>query len=262
VGWLRIQRGGIRLISGGAPRAKIKKHYFDWVLTQKRNFDLLAPPVGIFTGTQTECGISDLTNKNKMKTQNIGWQVSNGSGWNHHKTADALNSILAAAPDTLPALPLGYGVLVAPISDKPFGLRCALVRELPRKLSPIISIHHAGGNYVQHPEVVKYDALRMADVEGDGVKSLLAEHGYQPTSDRPAGWPARDEWYRHADGTWASVEMCDDGPDGDADGWARDRFDLDVEIIKSVKADQQSDDDSTYFINAMAEAIAAITAPN
>lgn len=28
----------------------------------------------------------------------------------------------------LPAIPLTYRVLVAPISDKPFGLRCALVK--------------------------------------------------------------------------------------------------------------------------------------
>jgi hypothetical protein len=63
---------------------------------------------------------------------NAGWIVQNGSGWNHHKTADALNNMLAEFPDDLPVVPLGYAVLVAPISDKPLGLRCALVKGLPR----------------------------------------------------------------------------------------------------------------------------------
>jgi hypothetical protein len=61
---------------------------------------------------------------------NIGWVVQNGSGWNYHKTAVALNAMLIEFPDDLPPVPKGYAVLVAPISDKPLGLRCALVKGL------------------------------------------------------------------------------------------------------------------------------------
>jgi len=68
----------------------------------------------------------------KKSLTNIGWVVHNGSGWNHHITADILNEMLASSPDELPVVPPGYGVLVAPISDKPFGLRCALVKIIPR----------------------------------------------------------------------------------------------------------------------------------
>jgi hypothetical protein len=74
----------------------------------------------------------------KMTNQtNMGWVVINGSGWNHHKTADVLNEILAESPDTLPVVPVGYAVVVAPISDKPFGLRCALVKAQARKVDII-----------------------------------------------------------------------------------------------------------------------------
>lgn len=127
---------------------------------------------------------------------NIGWVVQNGGGWNHHTTADVLKTMLAENADALPALPLGYGVLVAPISDKPFGLRCALVKVLPR-ITEIV----------------------------DG-------------------------------------EECDDGPDesaGDVDGWAKDYFGFDVERIYSCRTEQQSDDDSAYFIKRMAEEIAKLT---
>lgn len=127
----------------------------------------------------------------KTSNQNIGWQISNGSGWNNHKTADALNELLATTPDELPAVPLGYGVLVAPISDNPFGLRCALVKLLPR---------------------------------------ITDEEGY------------------------------DDGCDGEADDWAADNFRMDVERVASCKCEQESDDDSSYFIKKMREAIAAILA--
>ncbi len=133
--------------------------------------------------------------KNKVTADSkIGWVVLNGSGWNHHKTADALDEILASEPDSLPDVPCGYGVLVAPISDKPFGLRCALVKVLARKIEMI-----------------------------DG---------------RP----------------------YDDGcEDEDAiDGWAAERFDMDVERIHSVKCEQQSDDDSQYFIRVMREQIAKL----
>ena len=61
-----------------------------------------------------------------------GWIIQNGSGWNHHRTVDTLNTILVDGPERLPAVPDGYGVLVAPISDKPLGLRCAFVKLLPR----------------------------------------------------------------------------------------------------------------------------------
>jgi hypothetical protein len=127
----------------------------------------------------------------QMKETNqtvIGWVVQNGSGWNHHKTADVLNDILASEPDTLPTVPPGYGVLVAPISDKPFGLRCALVKVLPR----------------------------------------LTEDG------------------------------LDDGPDGEPDGWAWNNFGMEVEKINSCKAEQQSDDDSAYFVRIMREQIAKL----
>lgn len=116
---------------------------------------------------------------------NIGWVVNNGSGWNHHKTADTL---LGMTLD-LPTVPVGYGVLVAPISDKPFGLRCAFVKVLPR----------------------------ITDDEG-----------------------------------------LDDGPDGEADQWAWNVFGMEVERIYSCKAEQQSDDDSAYFIRKMSEEIAKL----
>lgn len=126
---------------------------------------------------------------------NAGWLIMNGSGWNHHKTADALETMLAESPDTLPAVPLGYAVLVAPISDKPFGLRCALVKAQDRKVEII-----------------------------DGRE-------------------------------------YDDGPADDAgeqDQWAYNEFGCEVERIHSVKAEQQSDDDSAYFIRIMAEQIAKL----
>lgn len=75
----------------------------------------------------------------------IGWVVNNGSGWNHHKTADALNDMLAESPESLPPVPAGYGVLVAPISDKPFGLRCALVKVMPRKMELIDGVEYDDG---------------------------------------------------------------------------------------------------------------------
>jgi len=81
-----------------------------------------------------------LTNKS-----NIGWVVNNGSGWNHHQTADTLNNLLAESPETLPAVPVGYGVLVAPISDKPFGLRCALVKVMSRKMELIDGVEYDDG---------------------------------------------------------------------------------------------------------------------
>lgn len=129
---------------------------------------------------------------------NVGWVVVNGSGWNHHKTADALNEILASEPDRLPVVPVGYAVIVAPISDKPFGLRCALVKAQARKVDII--------------EGQEYD---------DGL----------------------------ADGV------------GEEDDWASSVLDLhssSVERIHSVKAEQQSDDDSEYFIRVMAEQIAKL----
>ena len=68
---------------------------------------------------------------------NAGWIIVNGSGWNSHKTAGTLEAMLADAPETLPTVPPGYAVLVAPISDRPFGLRCALVKALARKVEVI-----------------------------------------------------------------------------------------------------------------------------
>lgn len=129
---------------------------------------------------------------------NSGWIVINGSGWNHHKTADALNAILADSPETLPTVPLGYAVVIAPISDKPFGLRCALVKAQERKIDII-------------------DGQEYDDGPADGV--------------------------------------------GEEDSWAADVLDLrssSVERIHSVKAEQQSDDDSAYFIRIMAEQIAKL----
>jgi hypothetical protein len=129
---------------------------------------------------------------------NAGWIILNGSGWNHHKTAAALEAILADAPETLPVVPVGYAVIVAPISDKPFGLRCALVKAQARKVEII--------------DGAEYD-------------------------DGPA-----------------------DGAD-DEDEWASSVLDLrssSVERIYSAKAEQQSDDDSAYFIRVMAEQIAKL----
>lgn len=129
---------------------------------------------------------------------NVGWVVVNGSGWNHHKTADALNEILASEPDRLPVVPVGYAVIVAPISDKPFGLRCALVKAQDRNVEII-------------------DGAEYDDGPADGV--------------------------------------------GEEDDWASSVLDLrssSVERIHSVKAEQQSDDDSEYFIRVMAEQIAKL----
>jgi len=81
-----------------------------------------------------------ITNKS-----NVGWVVVNGSGWNHHKTADALNELVANEPDSLPVVPFGYAVFVAPISDKPFGLRCALVKAQARKVDVIDGAEYDDG---------------------------------------------------------------------------------------------------------------------
>lgn len=129
---------------------------------------------------------------------NAGWIVINGSGWNNHKTADALDAILADAPERLPTVPLGYAVVIAPISGKPFGLRCALVKAQERKIDII-------------------DGQEYDDGPADGV--------------------------------------------GQEDSWAADVLDLrssSVERIHSVKAEQQSDDDSAYFIRIMIEQIAKL----
>ena len=189
----------------------------------------------------------------------IGWLVHNGSGWNHHKTADILNEILASAPDELPAVPNGYAVLVAPVSDKPFGLRCALVEVLSRRTVPLIGLHEAGGNYLSGERVRAVHNCEPEEMETVAqATAYLTTKGYTATSDRPPGWPEGFNFLQHTDGTWASIEMCDDGCDGDADGWARDRFSMDVEIIKSVKAEQQTDDDSDFFIRTMTEAIISL----
>ena len=52
---------------------------------------------------------------------------------------------MANAPDTLPTVPVGYAVLVAPISDKPFGLRCALVKAQDRKVDIIDGAEYDDG---------------------------------------------------------------------------------------------------------------------
>lgn len=181
------------------------------------------------------------------------WNIRNGSGWNHHKTVDALRALDKAER---PSVPKGYAVLVAPISDKPLGLRCALVKECGRKFAAFINIHVATGNYTECPAAVRAAVYSTADE----ASAVLSNNGYLPTDGRPPGWPAVGlAWYRHADGTWASVEMLDDGPDSDnADGWVRDRFNMDGEIVYSVKCTQQSDDDSQYFIKSIASKLAAI----
>jgi len=129
---------------------------------------------------------------------NAGWIILNGSGWNNHKTAEALKTMLAEAPDSLPQVPFGYAVIVAPISDKPFGLRCALVKAQARKVEII-----DGAEYDDGP----------ADDAGD-----------------------EDEWAANAIGLRSSS----------------------VERIHSVKAEQQSNDDSQYFIRVMSEQLAKL----
>ena len=71
--------------------------------------------------------------------------ITNGSGWNNHRTASALNNMLADSAEHLPTVPNGYAVLVAPISDKPFGLRCALVKVLPRFTEVIDGVEYDDG---------------------------------------------------------------------------------------------------------------------
>ena len=159
---------------------------------------------------------------------NIGWVIINGSGWNHHKTADALEAMLAEAPDSLPIVPTGYAILVAPISDKPFGLRCALVKALPRRIMPSINIYSAEGGHVQFPASKQYDHIRLAYIEDmASAESLLAANGYAKSGGK----------FINADGTSADIEMIDDGCEGEADGWASDIFGCDVEKIYSVKAE-------------------------
>lgn len=185
---------------------------------------------------------------------NIGWMILNGSGWNHHRTADAL--LDAKTPD----VPRGYAVCVAPISDKPFGLRCALVRLLPRKMEPSINIHFAAGNY----DFAGGKAILATLADDAGVEACrahLISNGYHPSPLRPDGWPDGLEWFRAQNGAWASIEMLDDGCDAEESGWVYERFGCDGEIVKSVKAEQQSDDDSAFFAKSMAEAIAQIHNP-
>jgi hypothetical protein len=81
-----------------------------------------------------------ITNQTK-----IGWVVRNGSGWNNHQTAKSLDAILDESPETLPDVPVGYAVLVAPISDRPFGLRCALVKIQARKIDIIDGAEYDDG---------------------------------------------------------------------------------------------------------------------
>lgn len=192
-------------------------------------------------------------------TTKMQWTVNNGSGWNHHITADRLSEMLAQSPEDLTESPVGYEVCVAPVSDKPLGLRCALVRVLPRKMAATIDYHVAAGNYVDAPN---YRALSAG--ESDGIESIesaradLIRRGYVPSDERPAGWPTGREWFRAANGEWASIEMLDDGCDGEASDWVRDQFGFDGEIIKSVREDEQTSDASAYFIRKMTEAIDAL----
>jgi hypothetical protein len=177
---------------------------------------------------------------NVTNDSQIGWVVKNDSGWNHHRTADALSKILATAPDSLPVVPLGYGVLVGPISDKPFGLRCALVKVLPRKTSPVIGLRGASGEMVSTRgfwEPGDYDTL--ADAE-----ALLSKLGFVN--------------HRRADGFVAEIEMFDDGCDGEHDGWAYDQFGIEVERIYACKEEQQSDDSSDYFIRKITNKLAEL----
>jgi len=171
---------------------------------------------------------------------NVGWVILNGGGWNNHATAKALNEIAADAPDQLPAVPPGYAVLVAPISDKPMGLRCALVKALPRLTSPVVSFKNSDGQPISSRGIIDqsaYDDLASAE-------ALLAAAGFVN--------------HRRGDGVMAEVEMCDDGCDGDAYGWAAEVFGCEVEKIYSVYEEQQSEDSSSYFIREMAAQIEKI----
>jgi hypothetical protein len=185
---------------------------------------------------------------------NHGWIIRNGSGWNHHRTIDTLQK-----RRTWPRVPKGYAVVCGPISDKPLGIRCALVRELPRKMEPGIDYHQPAGNYLNSgPELTALNAAEPDDLTPASAKAHLESAGFAPCAERPAGWPEGRDWYRHADGTWASVEMLDDGPDGEPDYWVRERADIDGEIVASVREDQQTHDASDFFLNTMRTEITAL----
>lgn len=201
-----------------------------------------------------------------MKLRNASWIVKNGSGWNKHKTADTLTALLADEDaETLPQVPAGYAVIVAPISDKPLGLRCALVRELERKMEPFLSFHEAGGDYLSREEENKIIAgLGGRELDNSTMEAMEADLtalAYTPTPVRPSGWPDGNKWFFGQDGTWASIEMLDDGPEGEADGWVRDVAGVDAEVVKACRCDQQDDDASGFFIRVMSEAIAKIIRP-
>ena len=169
-----------------------------------------------------------------MKTSNLGWQIRNGSGWNHHKTADVLKQ------KELPEIPTGYGVLVAPISDKPYGLRCALVKVLLRKESPVISLRGADGQPFSSKGMLDLDRHMSLTTHAEAV-AYLTELGFTDM--------------RGPDGVTAEIEMCDDGCDGEADSWAYDAFGLESERIYSCKVEQQNEDSSDFFISKMRDAI-------
>lgn len=185
---------------------------------------------------------------------NHGWKVSNGSGWNNHRTAAVLSD-----RRTFPRVPHGYAVVCGPISDKPLGLRCALVRELPRCEMPSINYHTLGGSYLNAgAELSALIGGEPDDMTPDDARDYLAGVGFSATSERPAGWPEGREWFTAPGGGWASLGMLDDGPVGEADGWARDQFAIDCEIVKSVRECQQANDSSGFFLESMRAAIASL----
>ena len=128
-------------------------------------------------------------------------------------------------------------------------------------MDPFINFHVSEGNYVlADARTQAMIAVREADDStAEECRATLLNNGYFPTDNRPKGWPDGFDWFRHYDGTWASIEMLDNGPDGDISCWAYDQFGVDVEIVHSVKCEQQSDDDREWFIKKMREAIVALT---
>jgi hypothetical protein len=194
--------------------------------------------------------------------KNIGWIIKNGSGRNDHKTARVLIDMLASDPSKLPQVPDGYGVLVAPISDKPLGLRCALVRLCERKIEPFVDFYNASGSHI-FPAARNWIMERIKRwPTGEEQLICLVAMGYVKTHLQRRNWcSSAREWYLHADGTWASVDMLDAGPVGEPSEWVKDRFGFDGEIIYICYCIHEYDNESKYFTCAMSAVIGLSNRP-
>ena len=85
---------------------------------------------------------------------------------------------------SLPTVPVGYAVIVAPISDRPFGLRCALVKAQDRKVVIIDGAEYDDGPAEDAGEEDDWASnvldLRSSSVER--IHSVKAEQHYDNDS--------------------------------------------------------------------------------